>query len=90
RRDIIRSLEREANYPIAILQDLQGPKIRLGQVKDGKVMLATGATVRLVLDKAASDAGHLPLPHPEIFEAVMPGHNLLVDDGKVRLVVTGL
>ncbi|QCI64851.1 pyruvate kinase [Phreatobacter stygius] len=90
RRDIIRSLEREADYPIAILQDLQGPKIRLGAVKDGKVALATGSTIRLVLDKTASDAGHLPLPHPEIFEAVMPGHNLLVDDGKVRLVVTGL
>lgn len=90
RRDIIRALEREANYPIAILQDLQGPKIRLGKVKDGKVALATGATIRLVLDPAASDAEHLPLPHPEIFQAIMPGHNLLIDDGKVRLVATGM
>lgn len=89
RYDIIRSLEKEANYPIAILQDLQGPKIRLGAVHGGKVTLPTGSTIKLVLDKAASDAEHLPLPHPEIFEAVLPGHNLLVDDGKVRLQVTG-
>lgn len=89
RYDIIRALEKEANYPIAILQDLQGPKIRLGAVHDGKVMLPTGSSIKLVLDKAAGDAGHLPLPHPEIFEAVLPGHNLLIDDGKVRLQVTG-
>jgi pyruvate kinase len=89
RHDIIRALEKEASYPIAILQDLQGPKIRLGAVKDGKIALPTGSTIRLVLDKAAGDGQHLPLPHPEIFAAVMPGHNLLVDDGKVRLQVTG-
>lgn len=89
RYDIIRGLEKEANYPIAILQDLQGPKIRLGAVQDGKQMLATGSSIKLVLDKAASDAQHLHLPHAEIFEAVLPGHNLLVDDGKVRLQVTG-
>ncbi|MCZ0738217.1 pyruvate kinase [Phreatobacter sp. AB_2022a] len=90
RRDIIRALEREADYPIAILQDLQGPKIRLGKVQDGKVALATGSTIRLVLDPGGSDAEHLPLPHPEIFQAIMPGHNLLIDDGKVRLVATGM
>ncbi|CEJ11182.1 Pyruvate kinase [bacterium YEK0313] len=90
RRDIIRALEREADYPIAILQDLQGPKIRLGKVQDGKVALATGSTIRLVLDPGGSDAEHLPLPHPEIFQAIMPGHNLLIDDGKVRLAATGM
>ena len=40
-----------------------------------------------VIARRSSDAAWLPLPHPEVFEAVMPGHHLLIDDGKVRLVV---
>ncbi len=86
RFDAIRALEAEKNHPIAILQDLQGPKIRLGTVKDGKVYLEPGATVRFVLDRTSNDAAILPLPHPEVFGGMEPGHQLMIDDGKVRLV----
>jgi pyruvate kinase len=89
RYDAIRALERETNHPIAILQDLQGPKIRLGTLKDGKVTLETGAKVRFVLDKRSDDPAILPLPHPEVFKGMMPGHKILIDDGKVRLVAGG-
>jgi pyruvate kinase len=89
RYDLIRALERETGRPIAILQDLQGPKIRLGALPGGKRDLAQGSTVSLVLD-AASDPDALPLPHPEVFDAIMPKHELLIDDGKVRLEVTGV
>jgi pyruvate kinase len=89
RFDAIRAIEREVNRPIAILQDLQGPKIRLGPVDGGRCELATGASVRLALDTAPGNARRLTLPHPEVFEALMPGHVVLIDDGKVRLTVTG-
>ena len=87
RYDVIRSVEKEVGQPIAILQDLQGPKIRLGMVNGGRMMLEKGEIVRFVLAKETKEAHTLPLPHKEIFDAVMPKHHLLIDDGKVRLQV---
>jgi pyruvate kinase len=89
RYDAIRTLEAQAKHPIAILQDLQGPKIRLGTLPDGKVRLETGTRVSFVLDKTSSDPTRLPLPHKEVFDGMMPGHKILIDDGKVRLVARG-
>ena len=88
RYDIIRALETEFAYPIAVLQDLQGPKIRLGQLQQGKIELKTGETIRFVQEKIQSNAAGLPLPHREVFEAILPKHQILIDDGKVRLVAT--
>lgn len=87
RYEVIRSVEKEVGQPIAILQDLQGPKIRLGMVNGGRMMLEKGEIVRFVLAKESKEAHTLPLPHKEIFDAVMPKHHLLIDDGKVRLQV---
>lgn len=89
RYDAIRRLEEQARHPIAILQDLQGPKIRLGTLPDGRIRLETGSRIRFVLDRTSSDPTRLPLPHPEVFEGMLPGHKLLIDDGKVRLVAHG-
>jgi pyruvate kinase len=85
--DIIRRIERESGRPIAILLDLQGPKLRVGRFTGGSITLAAGADFRLDLDAAPGDATRAPLPHPEIFAALQPGTNLLLDDGRVRLVV---
>lgn len=79
----IRALEADAGVPIGILQDLQGPKIRLGTLPGGPRILERGQTV--VLAPEASDGRH-PLPHPEIFSALRPGHRLFIDDGRVRLI----
>ena len=87
RFNAIRALEAEVNHPIAILQDLQGPKIRLGAVSGGKMVLERGQTVRMVLGKDTTEPNTLALPHKEIFDALMPGHHLLIDDGKVRVKV---
>ena len=86
----IRALEVEVGRPIGILQDLQGPKIRVGTIRDGKIAVTAGETIRFVLKGADGDKSAIPLPHPEIFAAVAPGHNLLIDDGRVRVAVTGL
>jgi pyruvate kinase len=85
----LRALEREIGRPISILQDLQGPKIRIGTLKDGKLMLEVGERVKFKLEGIDGERDSIPLPHPEIFAAVMPGHELLIDDGKVRVKVVG-
>ena len=86
----IRALEEKAGRPIGILQDLQGPKIRVGTIKDGQIAVISGEQVRFVLSGSDGDGMSIPLPHPEIFDAVAPGDDLLIDDGRVRVRVTGL
>lgn len=84
---IIRQIEEELNSPISILADLQGPKLRVGVFANGEETLAEGAQFRLDLDEAEGDASRVNLPHPEIFEVLEPGAQLLVNDGKIRLKV---
>ena len=86
----IRALEKDVGRPIGILQDLQGPKIRIGTLKDGALALSEGETIRFVLEGKDGDRTSIPLPHPEIFEAILPGQDLLIDDGRVRVKATGL
>ena len=86
----IRALEREVGQPIGILQDLQGPKIRVGTIRDGKIAVAADETIRFVLSGADGDKSSIPLPHPEIFASIAPGQDLLIDDGRIRARVTGL
>ena len=85
----VREVERELNQPIGILMDLQGPKLRVGRIKGGKVQLVNGQSLRLDLDATPGDASRVNLPHPEIIEALQPGMSLLLDDGRLRLKVTG-
>jgi pyruvate kinase len=88
RLDIIRALEKKHGRPIGVILDLQGPKLRVGEFKDGRAKLEAGQTFRLDLDETLGDAKRAELPHPEIFAALEPGMNLLVNDGRIRLQVT--
>ena len=88
RLDLIRAIEADIGRPIGVLLDLQGPKLRVGTFADGPVRLVEGAPFRLDLDRAKpGDATRAPLPHPEIFAALQPGADLLLDDGRLRLRV---
>lgn len=87
RVDIIRQVERDVGRPIAILLDLQGPKLRIGTFANGPVELQNGAAFRLDLDTTPGNANRAPMPHPEIFAALKAGTDLLLDDGKIRLTV---
>ena len=87
RFEAIRRVENATGRPIGILADLQGPKLRLGTFAEGPIELSAGAPFHLDLDLQAGDEHRAPLPHPEIFAALRPGTELLLDDGKVRLEV---
>ncbi len=84
----IRGIEPLVGRPVGILADLQGPKLRVGRFGAGPVELVNGATFVLDSDPAPGDVARVNLPHPEILAAVEPGHHLLIDDGKVKLVCT--
>lgn len=88
KHEIIRRVEEEMDSPIAILADLQGPKLRVGPFENGSEELEEGASFRLDLDEAKGTIDRVNLPHPEIFQALKPGARLLVNDGKIRLKVT--
>lgn len=85
---VIRDLEKTTGRPIAVMADLQGPKLRIGSFADGKIELKAGAKFRVDLDRAPGDQKRVCLPHTEIFEALEKGTDLLLDDGKIRLTVT--
>src|SRR5919199_4246242 len=87
RYDIVRAIERDTGRPIAVLADLQGPKLRVGRLAEGPITLEEGERVRFDLDPAPGTRDRVPLPHPEVFAALAPGVHLLIDDGKVRLDV---
>ena len=86
--ETIRSIEQEINRPIAIMMDLQGPKLRVGDFSNGSAVLEPGSSFRLDMDDRPGNSARVSLPHPEIFAALEKNRELLVNDGKIRLKVT--
>lgn len=88
RFDIIRKIEAEYNRPIGIMADLQGPKIRVGNFSAGKIKLENDA--KFILDSdhdKDGDINRVSISNPEIYPSLEPGLELLLDDGKLKLVV---
>jgi pyruvate kinase len=83
----IRDGETRWGRPIAILQDLQGPKVRLGTFEHGRVDLPTGAPFTLTTRSIVGDAGRASVSHPEYLRAAKPGDEIWMDDGLIRLRV---
>lgn len=83
----IREMEKEFSRPIAILADLQGPKLRVGTFKGGKAVVRHSGHFMLDKNPEPGDETRVCLPHPELFGILEKGQRLLVDDGKIRLKV---
>lgn len=82
----IRRLSEEIGKPIAILQDLPGPKLRIGELASEEgFLLEEGKVVSLVL--AEKSEKEIPLPEPAVFEAVKKGDKILLADGNIQLEV---
>ncbi|MEM8794832.1 MAG: pyruvate kinase [Pseudomonadota bacterium] len=82
----IRTVEKSEGRSIAILADLQGPKLRIGIIPGGERKLEIGDQVTFV-SHAEAGLDDVPFPHPEVFETVENGHLVLIDDGRIRLKV---
>lgn len=83
----IRRISAEENSVVAILCDIQGPKIRLGMFEPEPLMLATGDIITLTSDDVFGSNGVLSLPHPEFVQDIRAGTTLLLDDGNLQFMV---
>lgn len=87
--ELVRTLAAERGQCVAVIGDLCGPKLRLGIVPDDGVRLKTGQTVRIVAGDAVSTAECLAVSHGEIITEADVGQRVLINDGLVRLTITG-
>ncbi|MFL5923734.1 MAG: pyruvate kinase, partial [Gaiellaceae bacterium] len=85
RNALVREVQEEVGRPLSVIADLQGPKLRIGEL-EGPVTLARGEDV-VVAGGERSDDGELPVSPAVISEVLQPGHEVLIDDGLVRLRV---
>jgi len=83
----VREASARAGKPIAILVDLQGPKVRIGKVAGGLVELKTGSYVDLAAGDRTGDAGTLYTPLAQLVEDLRRGDRVLLDDGNLQLTV---
>jgi len=84
----IKSIRNETGQQIKILGDLQGPKIRLGKVKDEKIILKTGETFTLLIDEVVGDNTQASVDYEGLVKDVKPEDRILINDGAVELLVT--
>lgn len=84
---LVRKISKEKKVRVSVLADLQGPKLRVGEFEEGKVLLENGANFVLDLDTKLGNKDRVCLPHPEIFAALKVGDVLLLNDGNIRLRV---
>lgn len=83
-----RGIARRLGRPLAILQDLQGPRLRIGQLADGEVTLVAGRTLTLTTTHTPGDAERIGTTYQRLPSEVGPGDTLLLNDGLLRLRVT--
>lgn len=88
---LLRSVSRELRTPITILQDLQGPKIRVGQLPEGSVFLQKGTEITLVfVDEFEQLPNTIPIDYPHLPREARSGAQILLDDGLLELTVESL
>jgi pyruvate kinase len=87
---LVRSLARKAGRAVGVLVDLQGPKIRIGRFRDGKVLLKAGEKFVLDAECALGDQRTVGLDYRNLPNDVRPGDTLLLDDGRIVLGVASV
>ena len=90
-RDVItniREIEKELGRSLTVMQDLPGPKIRVGLIPEGKLIITKGDTLLLGREKTGDDElPFIPFDHPQILDKLVPGDKLVVADGGLQFVV---
>ncbi len=88
----VRELSKELSLPIAILQDLQGPKIRIGEIPGGALEIAAGDKLRIDFTDQSDPATKpgapsFTIPYPGLQQKLSPGGKVLLDDGNIEFVI---
>src|SRR4051794_12153615 len=86
----VRAAAASTGKAIAVLADLQGPKIRLGRFADGPVQLVAGAEFTITIDDILGDVNRCSTTYKGLPGDVSPGDEILVDDGRIRLRATSV
>ena len=84
--DNIRKVEKKLKKPIGILIDLQGPKLRIGEIENN-IPLKKGQKLLFINSKKSSKSNEVPLPEEKVFKSVKVNHPIFIDDGKIKLKV---
>ncbi|MFD2513649.1 pyruvate kinase [Pontibacter locisalis] len=83
----VREINRQHGTTVCLVQDLQGPKIRVGEVENGGVEIKEGQIVKILCDGSVSNTNHLATGYTELAKDVSVGDAILLDDGKLELSV---
>ena len=90
RMQLVRQISAEENRTVAIIADLQGPKLRIGDIAAGQVTLHEGALITLTSRPVPGNEDEIHLAHPELIASLNTGDRVLLDDGVLELRVTGV
>lgn len=82
----IRNLEKEYNRSITILQDIQGPKIRVGAIPQSGITLTPGDRIQIIPQKKSEEPNKIPIEYAGLFKLIRPGDKILLDDGNIELL----
>ena len=85
----VRRIAEEEGRLVAVMADLQGPKLRVGEIDGGMVELCEGDVVTLTVQPRPGATDEIPVPHPKLLRDLRPGQAVLLDDGSLELVVAG-
>ncbi len=84
----VREVAKKHQYSLPVLMDLQGPKIRVGTMKDGGQFVETGSTVKLTTEDVEGTNEVVPIDYPNLAEDAVEGNQILIDDGLLELKIT--
>lgn len=83
----IKQVNETIDHPACILLDLQGPKLRIGEVENNGILLNTGDEIEVTTEKMTGNSHLLSVDFPQLPKDVRPGERILLDDGKIELQV---
>ncbi len=83
--EIIRKVSWQLNKPVSILQDLQGPKLRVGKISNGAVELRKGKFIRITTDEVLGTPELISTTYRDLVNDIKPGDRVLLDDGLIQL-----
>ncbi len=84
---LVRQISKEVDRNVAIIADLQGPKIRIGEIKDGKTQIKPGDILEFTTEKIIGDNKRVHIDYEDFAKDVEPGEEILIDDGKLKLEI---